>query len=278
MAEHEPRARWDVEGYRVVVTGAASGLGRAMAEAMAAGGATVVGGDVDQAGLEAVAAEWQQRGWRLIPVPCDVADLESVQRLFDRAVEALGGVDVAFANAGVAWDRGFLTPGFGIEEFPIELWHRVMSVNLHGVFHTLKAAARVMKPQRRGSIIVTASTAGLRSEPMVGYGYITAKAGVINLTKQAALELAGYGIRVNAIAPGPFKTHIGGHQAWKPEDEEPWRDAVLLQRMADPSEIQGLALFLASSASSFVTGAVFPIDGGATALSQLPARSLGPRT
>jgi NAD(P)-dependent dehydrogenase (short-subunit alcohol dehydrogenase family) len=118
-----------------------------------------------------------------------------------------------------------------------------------------------MKLQRSGSIIVTASTAGLRQDPFVSYSYAVAKAGVINLVRQAALDLARWQIRVNAIAPGPFRTNIGGGPM-PPEAEARWNAAVPLRRMGNPAEIRGLALLLASDASSFMTGGVYLVDGG----------------
>jgi NAD(P)-dependent dehydrogenase (short-subunit alcohol dehydrogenase family) len=119
-----------------------------------------------------------------------------------------------------------------------------------------------MKKQHSGSIIVTASTAGLRQDPFVSYAYVVAKAGVVNLVRQAALDLARWQVRVNAIAPGPFRTNIGGGGPMPPEAEARWNAAVPLGRMGNPAEIRGLALLLASVASSFMTGGVYLIDGG----------------
>jgi NAD(P)-dependent dehydrogenase (short-subunit alcohol dehydrogenase family) len=132
----------------------------------------------------------------------------------------------------------------------------------------MQAAARIMRPQHSGRIVVTASNAGFRPDLYAGFSYVAAKAGIINLVRQAALDLARFDIRVNAIAPGPFKTNIGGPQGNSPETIARWSATVPLGRMGEPAEIQGLALFLASPASSFVTGSVFVIDGGALALSQ----------
>lgn len=135
-------------------------------------------------------------------------------------------------------------------------------MNLHGVVHTVRAAAAHMKRQRSGSIVVTASTAGLRADPYVSYSYVVAKAGVINFVRQAALDLARWQVRVNAIAPGPFRTAIGGEGPMPPAAEARWNAAVPLGRLGDPAEIRGLALLLASGASSFMTGGVYPVDGG----------------
>ncbi len=141
-----------------------------------------------------------------------------------------------------------------------------MKVNLTGVFATLQAAARHMKAQRSGRIVVTSSIAGIKGDPMVGYAYAAAKAALNNLVRQAALELAPYNVLVNAIAPGPFYTNLaGGRTRRDPEAAKAFEKRVPLGRIASTEEIKGLALLLASPASSYITGAVIPVDGGATA-------------
>jgi len=138
----------------------------------------------------------------------------------------------------------------------------VLAVNLGGVFATVQAAAGVMSPRRRGSIIAVVSVAGLKAEPMVGYAYAASKAAVVNLVRQAAAELAPLGVRVNGIAPGPIRTNIGGGRIRDPQAEAGFRAAVPMGRIGDPEEIKGLALLLASDASSFITGVTIPLDGG----------------
>jgi NAD(P)-dependent dehydrogenase (short-subunit alcohol dehydrogenase family) len=172
-------------------------------------------------------------------------------------------IDIAFANAGIARGRPPLIPEGTIDDFDMADYYALVDVNLHGVVHTTRAAARHMKRQRSGSIVVTASTAGLRNDPFTPYSYAIAKAGVVNFTKQAAHDLARWNVRVNAIAPGPFKTNLGGGGPMPPEAEARWNSVIPLGRMGDPSEIRGLALLLASPAGSFMTGGVYPIDGGA---------------
>jgi NAD(P)-dependent dehydrogenase (short-subunit alcohol dehydrogenase family) len=267
-AEQAWRRLFDLTGKRVVVTGAASGLGYAMAEVTAESGATVVLCDVDAEHLEQAAVTLKERGLLVVTQVADVADPDQVERVFAETASALGGVDVAFANAGIGGGRPIRDPAGAVDALPWADWQRVLGVNLHGVFATLRSAATVMKRQRSGSIVVTASTAGLRSEPMVGYGYSVAKAAVVQLTRQAALELGPYGVRVNAIAPGPFKTNIGGRRPWLPEMEAAWAATIPLGRMANPEEIKGPALLLASQAGSYVTGSVLTVDGGAMVLSQ----------
>jgi len=248
---------FDVEGARVVVTGGASGLGLAMAEVMADGGARVTLADLDEEGLEQVAG---RLGGDVRTARLDVSDSAAVERLFDEVVEEQGGVDVAFANAGISLEAGVTDPQGGLEAFDSAKWDSVLGVNLNGVVFTLKAAARHMKKQGSGRIVVTASTAGFGTDPMVGYSYSATKAAVIIIVRQAALELAKHGVHVNAIAPGPFRTNIGGDAA--PIPPEAWNDIVAIGRMAEPDELKGVALLLASPASSFMTGAVIPVDGG----------------
>jgi NAD(P)-dependent dehydrogenase (short-subunit alcohol dehydrogenase family) len=259
---------FDVRGRVVLVTGGGSGLGLAIATVLADCGARVIIADRDETRLADAARDLPT----VEPAVLDVADAAAVDAVVDSVVDRHGRLDVAFANAGIGAGRG---PGDAtglIDAFDLALWQQVLDVNLNGVVHTVRAAARAMKRQRSGSIIVTASTAGLRQDPYVSYSYVVAKAGVVNLVHQAALDLARWQVRVNAIAPGPFRTNLGGGGPRRPDADARWAAAVPLGRMGDPAEIRGLALLLASDASSFMTGAVYPIDGGQ--LLQSPA--LGP--
>lgn len=253
---------FDVTGTVALVTGAGSGIGRAVAETLAGCGAVVVAADRDESRLEQLTAESDND--LLHPRQLDVADAGAVDTLVDGIVDEHGRIDTVFANAGISGGRGLTDPSAngGIDSFDMATWYQVIDVNLHGVVHTARAAARHMKRQRSGSIVVTASTAGLRNDPIVSYSYVVAKAGVVNLVRQAALDLARWQVRVNAIAPGPFKTNIGGRPVTA-EAEAMWSSMVPLGRMGNTTEIRGLALLLASRASSFMTGAVYPIDGGA---------------
>jgi NAD(P)-dependent dehydrogenase (short-subunit alcohol dehydrogenase family) len=265
-----PAARiFDVRGRRMLVTGAASGLGRAMADVLAGAGARVTMADRDSAGLRQAAAELAAAGGVVRQALVDVADPDQVRAAVADTVDAFGGLDVVFANAGIAEGAGYADPGWRLEAFPRESWERVVAVNLTGAVYTMRAAADVMRRQGAGRIVVTASTAGLRADPMVAYSYVAAKAALINVVKQAALDLAPHGVRVNAIAPGPFHTNIGGEHGKDPAVEKTWATTVPLGRMGDPEEIKGLVLLLASDASSFMTGAVYPVDGGALATSHV---------
>jgi len=261
---------FDVRGLRVVVTGAASGLGLAMAEILAECGARVTLADIDAERLESVTASLADRGGTVRSFVVDVSDEAQVQALVDDVVAAEGGLDVVFANAGIAATPGFAVEG-GQRLDTVERadWDKVLGVNLNGVLFTLKYAAAVMRRQGSGRIIVTSSNAGLRPEPVVCYGYAASKAAILNVVRQAALELAPHGVHVNAICPGPFKgTRIGGGVTENPEPEmeRMWATTVPLGRMGQPDELKGLVLLLASPASSFMTGAAYLIDGGTVVL------------
>lgn len=257
---------FDVRDRHVLVTGAASGLGFAFAEVLAECGASVMLTDVDAELLGRSAEALAARGLDVRSQVVDVSDAGQVQGAVARCVEEEGGLDVAFANAGIAAAPGFVVPGGQtVDAVGTDALQSVMAVNFHGVLNTVAAAAAVMKRQGSGRIIVTASTAGLRPDPFVCYGYVASKAAVLNVVRQAALELAPHGVLVNAICPGPFKgTRIGGGATLDPDGptERMWAETVPLGRMATPDEIKGLALMLASPAGSFITGTAVVIDGG----------------
>ena len=271
MSESVQARLFDVRGTRVVVTGAASGLGFAMAEVLAECGAHVTLADIDADRLEQMTASLAERGGTARSFVVDVSDEGSVQALIEDAVAAEGGLDVVFANAGIASVPGFAVEGGQrLETVERADWDKVLGVNLNGILFTMKHAAAIMKRQRSGRIVVTSSSAGLRPEPAVCYGYAASKAAILNVVRQAALECAPHGVLVNAICPGPFKgTRIGGGVTENPdaESERMWAVTVPLGRMAEPEELKGLVLLLASPASSFMTGAAYLIDGGSLVLS-----------
>jgi NAD(P)-dependent dehydrogenase (short-subunit alcohol dehydrogenase family) len=257
---------FDVRDLRAIVTGAASGLGYAMAEVLADCGARVTLADVDAAVLEQSTQKLVDRGCAARSHVVDVSDEQQVQALVDDTVAAEGQLDVVFANAGISGGPGFgVDGGTTLDGLAREDWSRTLGVNLDGVFFTIKHAARVMKPRRSGRIVATSSIAGLQAEPFVGYGYIASKAAIVNMVRQAALELAPHGVTVNAICPGPFKgTRIGGGATVDPdpETERRWGETIPVGRMAEPEELKGLVLLLASRASGFITGHAHVIDGG----------------
>lgn len=270
---------FDVRDKIALVTGGGSGLGYAFSSILAECGAIVYVADVDEPAMAKAVADFPGASG----VVLDVSDAARVDEAVREIVAERGRLDIVFANAGVARGTPPLVPSGTADSFSWEDYERLIAVNLHGVVHTVRAAAGAMKRQRSGSIVATASTAGLRNDPFVPYSYAIAKAGVVNFVKQAAHDMARWNVRVNAIAPGPFKTNLGRHnraaagsepgEAGEAGDagaspvnagaEERWNAVIPLGRMGDPAEIRGLALLLASDASSFMTGGVYPVDGGA---------------
>ena len=266
---------FDVRDARVVVTGAASGLGLAMAEVMAEAGARVTLADLAAERLEAETARLADEGGEVRCFQLDVSQREQVQALIDGVISEQGGVDVLYANAGISLEPGITDPQGGIAAIETEAWEKVLGVNLNGVVFSMGAAAEVMKKQGSGKIVVTASNAGLKVEPLVGYSYAASKAAVIHVVRQAAVELAPHGVIVNAIAPGPFRTRIGSGELPDERIEGIWADLIPLGRMAETDELKGLVLMLGSPAASFITGAVVLIDGAAMPSSFREAVSLG---
>jgi NAD(P)-dependent dehydrogenase (short-subunit alcohol dehydrogenase family) len=259
-------ALFDVRGRVTVVTGAASGLGLAVAEVMAENSAIVAMLDIDQVGLDAAVTRLAGAGHAVEGIALDVGDAARLRAAIDAMAEKHGKLDVVFANAGISAGRSFEFPEGEVDAVDMARWSQVLQVNLTSVFVTIQAAAAHMKAQRGGRIIVTSSIAGIRAERMVGYAYAATKAAVNNLVRQAALELAPYNVMINAIAPGPFFTNIaGGRLHREPEFVQKFAAMVPLGRIAQPDELKGLALLLASPASSYITGTVIPIDGGITA-------------
>ncbi|HTU13132.1 MAG TPA: SDR family NAD(P)-dependent oxidoreductase [Allosphingosinicella sp.] len=268
--------QFDIRGRSALVTGAASGIGLAYAEVMAEAGARVTLADIDGEGAEREAARIRAEGGEARAAVCDVADLDQVARAFDDHVAAYGGCDIAFANAGLDVGNGFWSPegdrnpAGQIDVYDKARWDKSIGINLTGVFHTVREAARVMKAntvethgRRGGSIIVTSSNAAEVNEAIVGVPYMAAKAGAKHFMRHAAYELAAYGIRVNAIAPGPFVTNIGdGWVKKNPAAKAAWDELVPVGRMAETYQIKPLALLLASDAGSYMTGSHVMIDGG----------------
>jgi NAD(P)-dependent dehydrogenase (short-subunit alcohol dehydrogenase family) len=253
---------FDVSGARTIVTGGASGLGLAMAEAMLDGGATVAVTDISSQRLEAVQTRLAERLGTLETAQLDICDHRAVDDFVAGFAESHGGLDVVFVNAGIG--RRSDAPD-GELDLIDDSWRTVLETNLVGAYATIRAAAAVMRRAGAGRIIVTCSTAGLRNEPWVPSAYIASKTALTALVKQAALDLAPHGVLVNAIAPGPFRTNIGWNSEGSrpPRDESEFNRRVPMGRVGDPSEIKGLALLLASPAGSFITGSVMTIDGGA---------------
>jgi NAD(P)-dependent dehydrogenase (short-subunit alcohol dehydrogenase family) len=258
---------FNVQGHVALVTGAASGLGLAIAEVMAENGATTVLTDIDADGLERAASRLRADGCSVETARVDVGDTEALRAAIDGTAARHGRLDAVFANAGISSGPGFeLSPTGALGAADLALFRQAIEINLVATFFTIRFAAAHMKPRRQGSIVATTSIAGLRSEPLVGYGYTAAKAAAGNIVRHAAVELAPHNVRVNAVAPGPMLTNIaGGRLHREPEVVKKFTAMIPLGRLGRPDEIKGLALLLASPAGSFITGAVIPLDGGTTA-------------
>ena len=265
-------SRFEVNGYGTIVTGGASGLGLAYGEVLAAHGARVTLIDLDADAVAAQVARLQGEGLDVRGAVADVTDHATLDRVIDEAAETYGRLDVAFANAGIDPGVGFVGAWAGgqrprVDEGALELytderWGRVIDINLNGIFATARAAARHMRPRGSGRIIVTTSLAATKVEPAIGAAYMTAKAGARHLMHCLALELAAYGITANAIAPGFFVTNIGGGHAHNPDVQAGVAKDIPMHRVGMPDDIKGLALFLASPASDYITGQEIIIDGG----------------
>ncbi|MBB4860281.1 NAD(P)-dependent dehydrogenase (short-subunit alcohol dehydrogenase family) [Novosphingobium chloroacetimidivorans] len=264
---------FSVAGKSVVVTGGASGLGLAIARGYAANGAIVTIVDRDQSAIDNAIGALGKQAQGLV---ADITDRAALDAAFDRIDGDRGGIDVIFANAGIGGGPGFARPDGNpnpqgaIDDPSTGDWDAVVAVNLMGVRNTLGAAARIMKRRGRGGrIIVTSSAAALVNVVFVSTAYHATKAAVAHLSRQVALELAPYGILVNAIAPANFVTNIGDGGMSDDAVKALFASTSALGRTAMPDEIVGLALFYGSSASSYVTGTHMLIDGG-SALCKVP--------
>jgi NAD(P)-dependent dehydrogenase (short-subunit alcohol dehydrogenase family) len=260
---------FDVSNLAVIVTGAASGIGFAYAEAMADNGARVTLLDNHAENLDAAVRQLSSRGGEVRGDAVDVTDRRALRSSIDAAAKHYGRLDVVFANAGIDSPPGFLSmsgernPDGAFENVSDERWDLVIETNLTSVYSTMRACIPHMKKNEKGGrIIVTTSVAAIRGEAIVGMPYMPAKAAAAHLVRQAALELAKHNILVNAIAPGPFITNIAGGHMRDPDTAKAFARLTPMHRLATTDEIQGLALFLASPASTYVTGSQIVIDGG----------------
>ena len=246
-------------GRVAVITGAGSGIGAAAAIAMAREGARVVVADINEAGAKAVVERIEKTGGQALAVRADVTRAGDNQTLVDRAMAGWGRLDVFFANAGVPQ---LPTP---IEEQDEATFDRIFAVNVKGVWLGAKIALGVMKKQKRGVFLVTASTAAIRPRPG-GQTYAASKGAVVTLVKSLALEAAPHGVRVVAIAPvateTPMLPTFMGQKALDAEGMARYVATVPLGRLNQPEDIANAAVFLASDEAAMITGSCLEVDGG----------------
>jgi len=263
---------FNISGHVAMVTGAGSGIGLAYAEVLAQNGAKVLLTGKSEPRLKEHTERLQAEGCDVTYEVLDIADTDKLRAVIDGLAARHGRLDIMFANVGISAGRGFLVdPSGSLTDFDVEAFRKAVEVNLTCNLLTMAHAARHMKKQRSGSIVVTSSVAGLTAEPIVGYGYAASKAGLNNAVRQAAIDLAPYNVRANVIAPGPFMTNIGGGRLHTdPATVAMFADGVPFRRLGHTDELKGLALLLASPAGSYMTGTVIPVDGGSTCV--LPGR------
>jgi NAD(P)-dependent dehydrogenase (short-subunit alcohol dehydrogenase family) len=247
---------FDLSGRRAVVTGVSKGIGAAIAVALARAGADVAGlYRTDTEGGERTRKSVEALGQRALVVQGDSGDEATMEDLADRAEEELGPVDIWVNNAAALMVKPFL-------ETTSKDWHSLLAANLHGYFYGCHAAARRMAPRGSGRIINITSIADILAISNMTV-YITAKGGIVGLTKTLALELAQYGITVNALAAGAIETPLNA-VAWDDNVRANYRQRVALGRVGDPEDVADVVVFLASDASRYLTGQEIVVDGGLT--------------
>ena len=238
-----------LKGQTAIVTGGGQGIGRAICGIFAEEGASVVVVDIDESRAEETARQLRQEGRAAKAVRTDVSSGGEIKKLVDGVLEDTGRVDILVNNAGLAVFRS-------VEQCTEEEWDRVMAVNLKGPFLLAKALLPTMKAQRAGTVINLASVAGKTGGVVSGAPYSVSKAGIECLTKSLARELAPYGVRVNAIAPGIIDTALTAHH------DQSFVDAIPLGGKGEPRDVAEAALFLASDRSRHITGEILDVNGG----------------
>ena len=247
-----------LDGRAALITGGSRGIGLGIAKAFISAGARVVITGRKKEGLDKAVRELAARGGEVTPMVSHAGDLKQIKDLAAAVVEKHKTIDILVNNAG---SNPYFGPMIDAEEWA---WEKTLAANLKGPFFLSQEAARVMAKQGRGRIIMISSRAGISPGPMMGIYSIT-KAGLIAMAKAMAKEMAPLGIRVNAIAPGLINTRFSNYLIETDEIREGALRNIPLNRYAEADEIAGAALFLASEASSFITGTVISVDGGATA-------------
>jgi len=245
---------FDLRGRKAIVTGASRGLGQAMAEALASAGAEMALTARDAASLDETLGRIEAAGGKATAFSLDVRDTEATGEVIARAAEALGGLDILVNNAGYEEIR----PSLEVDD---ALWERIVSTNLKGSFFCAQAAARIMANQNRGAIVNLCSLTSYVGVPTaVPYG--SSKSGLLGMTRALAVEWAPLGIRVNAVAPGYFRTAMTDVFYQDADWQEAMLSKIPQRRFGQMEDLAGAVLFLASDASAYVTGQCIPVDGG----------------
>ena len=248
------REKFSVEGKCCIVTGGAQGLSRGMAEALLENGSKVVLMDIQKEKLQQVVDAYREKGYQAFGVSGNLADREDLSRMFEEALELLGGrLDVLIPAAGI--QRRHLP-----EEFPVEDWDLVRKINLDHVFLMIQKALKVMLKQPEGGKIITIGSMVSWFGGTTVPAYTASKGAVTQLTKSIAVDCAGRGININALAPGYMDTEMCANMTQERKDETSKRIPAV--RWGTPEDMKGPVLFLASSASDYLNGAVIPVDGG----------------
>lgn len=250
--------RFSLAGKVAAVTGASRGIGRAIARGFAEAGADLALAARSAEHLEDLAREIEELGRQAIVVPTDVRERSALEQLVARTLDELGGLDILVNNAGGA---GFVAPLLDLRP---EGWDKVLALNLDSVFHATQIAARAMASSGGGSIIQISSVSGIEGSPGLSF-YSAAKGGVRLMSQAVAKELAQRGVRVNSIAPGWVTTDLTGQVRADEGTRDQIEASIPMGRFAEPEEIVGAAIFLASDAASYVTGTTLVVDGGHTA-------------
>jgi NAD(P)-dependent dehydrogenase (short-subunit alcohol dehydrogenase family) len=246
---------FDLSNKVAVITGASRGIGLAIAQAFVAAGVKVAISGRKQETLDQVAQEIRSAGGEALPIAANTGEAEAVRRLVAETIDAFGGVDILVNNAAT---NPYFGPILNSEE---SHWNKILDVNVTGYFRLAKACLESMRKRGGGKIINVASINGLQAQPGMGI-YCVSKAGVLMLTRVLALELAADNIQVNAIAPGLIKTKFSRLLWDTPEIYQAALSNIPQKRIGTPEDLTGMALYLASPASDFTTGATFVVDGG----------------
>jgi meso-butanediol dehydrogenase / (S,S)-butanediol dehydrogenase / diacetyl reductase len=258
------------DGKFGLVTGAGSGIGRATAIGFAQRGGSIAIVDLNGANAEKVANEVKGAGGKAVAIVADVTRAADIDMMFSRALDAFGRLDFVHNNAfGFPAALRTGSAASAVADASDEAWDHTLNVGLTAVFRATKRALAIMRAQRAGAIVNTASISGLRADYGIA-AYNAAKAGVINLTRVTAIENARYGIRCNCICPGAIETPLLVGSA-TPQMIDKFKEVIPLGRLGKPEEMANVVLFLASELASFVTGAAFVADGGQTAKTGSPS-------